>query len=106
MLEIWEGLRSKADKDNDGQVSKQTTHTFFFFQNIQHYSVLLKFFDQTIRYVIKEEEDVTKEEQIFKVELQNKTNHLLHMSLQAIEKKYRRMLAIVTPVNFIVFSKF
>lgn len=23
MLKIWEGLRSKADKDNDGQVSKE-----------------------------------------------------------------------------------
>lgn len=24
MLKIWEGLRSKADKDNDGQVSKRS----------------------------------------------------------------------------------
>lgn len=25
MLEIWEGLRCKADKDNDGQVRKHST---------------------------------------------------------------------------------
>lgn len=30
MLKIWEGLRSKADKDNDGQVSKEIFFVYIF----------------------------------------------------------------------------
>lgn len=30
MLKIWEGLRSKADKDNDGQVSKDIFFVYIF----------------------------------------------------------------------------
>lgn len=31
MLKIWEGLRSKADKDNDGQVSGEILFYFIIF---------------------------------------------------------------------------
>jgi hypothetical protein len=33
MLKIWEGLRSKADKDNDGQVSESEAETLIGFDN-------------------------------------------------------------------------
>lgn len=39
MLKIWEGLRAKADKDNDGQVSK--TYTKIIMKKYEHYASLI-----------------------------------------------------------------
>ena len=52
MFKIWEGLRSKADKDNDGQVSNEENSEYLHLCHYYIETMIMK--SQTIKFIIYE----------------------------------------------------